>query len=115
MKLEDIARYSIEIIKENGENGISTSELAGKLGVPKRRVYDVKAIMKAAGLINTTRDKHGTRMYWSHRDQAAGKEVSRIRSNRIKISTTGFITNVSNRGTEVIIESNSPSMLIEKL
>ncbi len=115
MKLEDIATKSIEIIKNSGENGISTSELANMLQVPKRRVYDVKAIMKAAGLINTSRDKNGTKMFWNNMVENATSEVSRIRSNKVKIITTGFITNVSNRGTEVIIEGTSPSMIIEPL
>ena len=116
MKLEEIARKSIDIIKERGEEGVSTSELAARLQVPKRRVYDVKAIMKAAGLINTSRDKHGTKLYWVHTlEKSTDKEISRIRSNRIKVTTTGFITSVSNRGTEVIIEGTAPSMTVEKL
>ena len=114
MKLEEIARRSIEIIKEGGTDGVGTAELAERLNVPKRRVYDVKAIMKAAGLITTTRDKNGTKMFWNQTtESSSNKEVSRIRSNKIKITTTGFITNVSNRGTEVIIEGTSPSMTVE--
>ncbi len=115
MKLEEIAKRSIEIIKEGSPNGVGTAELAQKLNVPKRRVYDVKAIMKAAGLITTSRDKNGTRMYWNFAAENSTKEVSRIRSNKVKITTTGFILNVSNRGTEVIIEGTAPSMSIEPI
>ncbi|MHA2168448.1 MAG: hypothetical protein ACXAB7_00920 [Candidatus Kariarchaeaceae archaeon] len=115
MKLEEIAKKSIEIIKDGSPDGVGTAELAQRLNVPKRRVYDVKAIMKAAGLITTSRDKNGTRMYWNFAASDRSKEVSRIRSSKIKISTTGFILNVSNRGTEVIIEGTSPSMSVEAL
>lgn len=116
MKLEEIARKSIEIIKASGNDGVTTEELAKRLNVPKRRVYDVKAIMKAANLISTSRDKDGTKIVWNiANDEPLSSEISRIRSNKIKITTTGFITNVSNRGTEVIIEGTSPSMSVEPL
>ncbi|MCY3410036.1 MAG: hypothetical protein INQ03_00225 [Candidatus Heimdallarchaeota archaeon] len=115
MKLEEIARKSIDIIKEKGSDGVTTSYLAEVLQVPKRRVYDVKAIMKAAGLINTHRDRNGTRLYWNQINDSDSKQVSKIRSNKIKITTTGLITNISNRGTEVIIEGTSPSMTIETI
>ena len=116
LKLEEIARKSIEIIKERVGEGVTTAELARRLNVPKRRVYDVKAIMKAANLITTTRDRDGTKIFWNVSiESSSSTEISRIRSNKIKITTTGFITNVSNRGNEVIIESTSPSMSIEPL
>ncbi|MHA2251065.1 MAG: hypothetical protein ACXAD7_11940 [Candidatus Kariarchaeaceae archaeon] len=114
MRLEDMAFRAIEVLKKIGTEGINNAELATTLDVPKRRVYDVVAILKAAGLITTTRDKNGTRLYW-HGGTTEEKPLSgnRIRSNKIRVSTTGFITSVSNRGTEVIIESTSPSMSIE--
>lgn len=116
MKLEEIARKSIEIIKAGGGEGVTTAELAKRLNVPKRRVYDVKAIMKAANLISTSRDRDGTKIFWNiANEEPASAEISRIRSNKIKITTTGFITNVSNRGTEVIIEGTSPSMSVEPM
>ncbi|MHA2098739.1 MAG: hypothetical protein ACW99A_08635 [Candidatus Kariarchaeaceae archaeon] len=116
MKLEEIAKKSIEIIKAGGGEGVTTAELARRLKVPKRRVYDVKAIMKAANLITTSRDREGTKLFWNiANDEPTSAEISRIWSNKIKITTTGFITNVSNRGTEVIIEGTSPSMSVEPL
>ena len=65
MKLEEIAKKSIEIIKERGGDGLTTVELARSLNVPKRRVYDVKAVMKAANLITTTRDRDGIKIFWN--------------------------------------------------
>lgn len=116
MKLEEIARRSIDIIKDHGTEGVTTSFLADELQVPKRRVYDVKAIMKAAGLINTHRDRNGTRLFWNNmNDSSDSKQVSKVQSNKIKITTTGLITNISNRGTEVIIEGTVPSMTIEAI
>ena len=116
MKLEEMASKAINVLKGVGTKGINNAELARTLEVPKRRVYDVVAILKAAELISTTRDKYGTRLYWQG-PSSEGKPISdnRIRSNKIRVSTTGFITSVSNRGTEVIIESTSPSMSIEGL
>lgn len=113
MKLEEIARRSIDIIKEHGSEGVTTSFLAEILQVPKRRVYDVKAIMKAAGLINTHRDRLGTRLFWNQISDSTSKQVSKIQSSKIRITTSGLITNISNRGTEVIIEGTSSSMTIE--
>ena len=84
------------------------------LKVPKRRIYDVVAILKAADLIKTTRSKSGTTLFWMNDSKnKSTNENNRIKSNKIKVSTTGYITSVSNRGTEVIIESTSPSMTIE--
>ena len=68
MKLEKIAKKAIDIIRSAGVEGVSTSSLSKELQVPKRRIYDVKAIMKAAGLIETRRDKTGTTIYWKDKN-----------------------------------------------
>lgn len=114
MKLEEIARRSIEIIKDSGNQGVSTAQLAKELKVPKRRIYDVKAIMKAADLIKTSRDRHGTKIFWKESHQN-GKQQSVINSTKIRVSTSGLIKNVANKTTEVIIETTDPSMAIEAL
>lgn len=114
MKLEEIARRSIDLIKDSGAVGVSTAQLAKQLKVPKRRIYDVKAIMKAANLIKTTRDRNGTKLFWKDADDNGGSQ-SLIRSSKIRVSTTGLIKNVSNKTTEVIIETTDPSMAIEAL
>jgi len=112
MKLEKIAKKAIDIIQEAGDDGIGTAELAKALKVPKRRIYDVKAIMKAANLIDTSRDRTGTTLYWK---ESAGIDanVNKIESNKIKVSTNGIITKVSNSSNEVIIEGTSTEMNIE--
>ncbi|MDH5401110.1 MAG: E2F family transcription factor [Candidatus Heimdallarchaeota archaeon] len=116
MRLEDMATTAIEYLKKISPQGINNAELAKTLNVPKRRIYDVVAILKAADLITTSRDKSGTTLYWqgttSEKNISTGNG-NRIRSSKIKVSTTGFIVAVSNRGTEVIVESTSPSMTIE--
>lgn len=115
MRLEDMAQKAIGILKEYGNEGILTAELAKILHIPKRRVYDVLAILKAADLVSTKRKKQGTTLFWQGDNNSIVSNENRIRSNKIKVTTTGFITSVSNKGTEVIIESTSPSMTIEPI
>ena len=113
MKLEEIARKTVELIRESGSEGIRTSVLAKKLGISKRRIYDVKAIMSAANLIESKRDREGTIIYWVDQDNI--KRVAHIRSTRIRISTSGRFTSVANKGTEVEIQSTSPDMNVETI
>ncbi|MCH8908349.1 MAG: hypothetical protein IH840_14775 [Candidatus Heimdallarchaeota archaeon] len=115
MKLEEVARKSIEIIKESGSDGVTTEELSRRLSIPKRRLYDVKAIMKAANLISTFRDRTGTKIYWNFANERSSKQINHIRAHKIRVSTSGLITNVSNKGTEVIIECSYPSLSIEAI
>lgn len=116
MKLEQLACEAIELMKKSGENGITNAFLAKSLNVPKRRIYDVVAILKAAQLITTFRNKEGTMLFWLDSSSEIGKnERKRIRSNKIKVCTSGYFTSVSNRGTEVIVESTSPSISIEQV
>ncbi|MEM2145291.1 MAG: helix-turn-helix domain-containing protein [Candidatus Jordarchaeaceae archaeon] len=61
MKLEEAARKAIELLKEAGENGINNVELAQKLKVPKRRVYDIVNPLKPAGLIEVRKEKGKTK------------------------------------------------------
>ena len=116
MKLEILATEVIKLLKKSGEGGITNANLSEILKVPKRRIYDVVAILKASRLITTTRNREGTRLYWleSSLDKGNGN-MKKIRSNKIKVSTTGYFTRVSNRGTEVIVESTSPSISIESV
>jgi len=114
MKLEKIAKKAIDIIMEAGNEGVSTSKLAKELKVPKRRIYDVKAIMKAANLIDTSRDRSGTTIYWKDAAKlSAIPGINTIESNKIKVSTNGIITKVSNSSNEVIIEGTSTEMNVE--
>ncbi|MHA2100073.1 MAG: hypothetical protein ACW99A_15465 [Candidatus Kariarchaeaceae archaeon] len=115
MKLEELACEAIDLLKKSGETGITNAGLARSLKVPKRRIYDVIAILKAAKLITTFRNKEGTRVFWLENSSEIGRnERKRIRSNKIKVCTSGYFTSVSNRGTEVIVESTSPSISIEQ-
>lgn len=115
MKLEKIAKKAIDIIRSAGVEGVSTSSLSKELQVPKRRIYDVKAIMKAAGLIETRRDKTGTTIYWKDKNMTPELNVNTIESKKIKIYTDGLITRVSNSSNEVIIEGTSDEMNIEAI
>ncbi|MHA1722017.1 MAG: hypothetical protein ACTSXW_02970 [Candidatus Baldrarchaeia archaeon] len=64
MHLRDMAKEAIEILQKAGEEGCLVLELAYKLGVSRRRIYDIVAVLKAADLITTKREKHGTRIIW---------------------------------------------------
>jgi len=64
LHLRDMARKAIEILQKAGEEGCLVLELAYKLGVSRRRIYDIVAVLKAADLIATKREKRGTRIIW---------------------------------------------------
>ena len=64
MKLVEIAKNATSILKEAGEKGINNIELAEKLQIPRRRVYDIIAILRAAGLVELQKEKGGTRVSW---------------------------------------------------
>ncbi|MHA1839449.1 MAG: hypothetical protein ACTSYO_05785 [Candidatus Ranarchaeia archaeon] len=70
MKLKEIAYKAIELIKNARDEGILNSDLASRILVPRRRVYDIIAILQSSGLIKIRRESGGTRIYWQ------GKELS---------------------------------------
>lgn len=108
MKLKDIATKAIDEIRKRGDRGINNAELAELIETPKRRVYDVIAILKAADLISTVRDGKGTHLYWVSDDFSVERKNDELQQNfvapRLKVSTTGSIYNVANRGNSVVIE-----------
>ena len=64
MKLVDLAKESVRVLKECGEEGIRSDILAERLNTPKRRVYDVIAVLRALKQVNTTRKFDGTIVKW---------------------------------------------------
>jgi len=69
LKLVDLAEESVRILKECGEDGIKSDTLAEKLDTPKRRVYDVVAVLKALGHVDTSRKFDGTTITWIDRSK----------------------------------------------
>ncbi|MHA2424469.1 MAG: hypothetical protein ACXAEF_06755 [Candidatus Thorarchaeota archaeon] len=69
MKLVELARNSVDILKERGEEGIRSDELADLLGVPKRRVYDVVAVLRSLDQVETKRRFNGTTVTWIDRSK----------------------------------------------
>jgi len=67
LKLVELAQKSIELIEEAGTQGIRSDVLASMLQSPKRRVYDIVAILKALGLVTTKRKSDGTTLMWVDR------------------------------------------------
>lgn len=64
LKLFDLAIESVRVLNERGESGIRSDILAEILNTPKRRVYDVIAVLKALGQVTTTRKFDGTIVTW---------------------------------------------------
>jgi len=69
LKLVDLAQESVRILQECGEDGIKSDLLAEKLETPKRRVYDVIAVLKALGQVSTSRKFDGTTITWIDRSK----------------------------------------------
>lgn len=90
MKLEEAARKAFEILREAGDKGIYNLELAQKLRVPKRRVYDIINPLKPLGLIELKKEKGKTKIYWSAKREAMlkpEKKETPEKEDRIKIET----------------------------
>ncbi|MGY5876353.1 MAG: hypothetical protein RTU30_11460 [Candidatus Thorarchaeota archaeon] len=64
MKLVRLAGNAVRLLQERGDQGIRSDELAELLGSPKRRVYDIIAVLKALGHVGTTRRYDGTTVVW---------------------------------------------------
>lgn len=64
MKLLDLAKQAIRLLKESGDEGIRSDVLADILKTPKRRVYDVIAVLKAMSFVSTKRRYDGTTVTW---------------------------------------------------
>ena len=91
MKLVELANKAIFLLKEAGEKGYNNIELAQKLHMPRRRVYDIIAILRAAGLVEAKREKGGTRIKWKGAD--SGTEILSVGespelSNKVKKLTS---------------------------
>ncbi|MDF1537519.1 MAG: hypothetical protein P1Q69_01270 [Candidatus Thorarchaeota archaeon] len=69
MKLVELAQRSVSILKEQGEEGIRSDELADRLDVPKRRVYDVVAVLRSLEQVETKRRFNGTTVTWIDRSR----------------------------------------------
>lgn len=95
LKLEEVARKAIELLKEAGENGINNVELALKLKVPKRRVYDIVNPLKPTGLIEVRKEKGKTKIFWLEKREAIikpeKKEIPEKGKDRLKIETVKLI------------------------
>ncbi|TFF91064.1 hypothetical protein EU545_05835, partial [Candidatus Thorarchaeota archaeon] len=64
MKLVTLAREAVKILRESGNEGIRSDEIAEMLDVPKRRIYDVVAVLRALRTVSTKRKFDGTTITW---------------------------------------------------
>ncbi len=90
MKLFELARESVKILKQCGEEGIKSDILAMQLDTPKRRVYDVIAVLKALGQVRTNRKFDGTTIVWidHSKDFVDKKAYDEIKSELVSESDT---------------------------
>jgi transcription factor E2F3 len=92
MKLTDLSKKAINYLKDAGDKGINNIELAESLQMPRRRVYDVIAILKAAGLVESRREKGGTLVLWAtpatesaNVSSNGTKEIEKLKAENSKI------------------------------
>lgn len=64
MRLMEMTKRAVEILQRAGEHGCLNMELAYKLGVSRRRIYDIIAVLRAVDLIKTIKERRGTRIIW---------------------------------------------------
>jgi hypothetical protein len=69
LKLVDLAKESVRVLREFGEEGIRSDILAERLNTPKRRVYDIVAVLKALDQVSTTRKFDGTIVKWIDKEK----------------------------------------------
>ena len=118
MKMEELTLQAIDLIKESGNEGVQPAWLAERFGVHKRRIYDLISILRPLGLIETKKDKGGTRIFWNPNgfsQQEPKVNVARFSGKTIRIIPKGAITKVRNKGIEVVIEATKPGIEVEEL
>jgi len=64
VRLMEMTKRAVEILQKAGEQGCLNIELAWKLGVSRRRIYDIIAVLRAVDLIKTVKERRGTRIIW---------------------------------------------------
>ncbi|MFX0097352.1 MAG: hypothetical protein ACFE7E_06285 [Candidatus Hodarchaeota archaeon] len=75
MKLSEITQTAVNLLKEAKRDGLNNIRLAQLLEMPRRRVYDIIAVLRAANLISTKREKGGTRIVWNDFDREEMKKA----------------------------------------
>lgn len=78
MKLKEISFKAIALIKEAGDNGLLNVELGRSLNVPRRRVYDLIAILNASGLVKVKRESSSTRIIWQGKEMDTERKLTKL-------------------------------------
>ena len=78
MKLYEIAVKALRYIQEAGPEGIHSIELIKKIGVPRRRIYDIIAVFSAANLIKVKKEKGGSRLFWIESLPSTSKKINQM-------------------------------------
>ncbi|MHA1231597.1 MAG: hypothetical protein ACTSPQ_13205 [Candidatus Helarchaeota archaeon] len=123
MRLIDIARDSIKVLQTVGDKGINNIELAKKLNIPRRRIYDIIAILKASNVKSTQKAKITDEVYKElNRLKELEKENLELKRkidmlnnviSKIHTKKGDKPTNFPNKS--IIIRSKSPSEKIKRV
>ncbi|MHA1960947.1 MAG: hypothetical protein ACW99U_11990 [Candidatus Thorarchaeota archaeon] len=70
MRLVELSGKLVSILKETYPEGIRNDVIGEMLDVPKRRVYDVIAVLKSLDMVTTSRRYDGTTVTWIDRSEA---------------------------------------------
>jgi len=97
--LEEITRKTIELLKTSGE-ALTAEEIADKINVKKRRVYDVLAVLGATNLIQIKKKGRKQVAKWVGLEEAPKGLTVEGRGVRIKAEIIGKVVTYPN---EVVI------------
>ncbi len=97
--LEEITRKTIELLKSSGE-ALTAEEIAEKLNVKKRRVYDVLAVLSAADLISIEKKGRKQVAKWVERGEILKGLTVEGRGVRVRAESIGKVVTYPN---EVIV------------
>ncbi|MHA1917600.1 MAG: hypothetical protein ACTSUV_04725 [Candidatus Ranarchaeia archaeon] len=75
MKIVNITKSIIDLLQNAGKDGINNFKIADLIETPMRRVYDVIAILHAAGFIKKKRTKDGTKIIWLGKTETVEKKI----------------------------------------
>ncbi|UCE09654.1 MAG: hypothetical protein JSW61_11860 [Candidatus Thorarchaeota archaeon] len=109
MKLVDLSRELIRVLKETYPAGKRSDVIAKDLGVPKRRVYDVIAVLKSLDMVRTSRRYDGTTVTWIDRSEDF---VSRADYDAIRMNLDEV--NVARKDLQVQVAELKESLRVTK-
>lgn len=93
----------VELLEK--QQNLKISLIPDLLEIPKRRIYDILAVMEGLNIIYRAKGN----AYWITQEQ--GKHESKA----IIIKTRGWFTQVQNKGRELYLESTEPNYEVTEI